>query len=83
MVGKRKYFPHSYLGILHSFTHGINLNFELACIKSSMKKSQSRNKSWHFLISDTEDKTTFAVPSFLSGELGILSSPGFALLLKA
>lgn len=44
MVGKRKYFPHSCLGILHSFTHGINLNSELACTKSSMRTSQSRNK---------------------------------------
>lgn len=38
-----------------------------------MKKSQSRNKSWHSLISEVEHKTTFAVPSFLSAELGIRS----------
>lgn len=85
MAGKRRYFPHSYLGILHVFTHGINLNFELACTKSCMRKSQSRNNHSPEIkaISETQHETTFAVPSFLTGELGIHCRQVFTLLPKA
>lgn len=48
-----------------------------------MRKSQSRNKSWQFLIFEAEHKTTFAVSAFLTGEVGIRSSQVSALLSKA
>lgn len=67
----------------HSFTHGINLNFQMAWTKSSMRKSQSRSKSWKFLISEAEHRTTPAEPCFLKGELGFHFSQVSALLGKA